>query len=127
MVEEVGQVVLTLEMIAVVHNMVEDSAKVQRQEKEMMEDLEIKLQHLLIVEVDRVVNKIVGVQKDQRVVKVVTLQYKLMVQHCLVDKEVLLKDGEAVEEAVAASSVAVAVQMMVTLGEVKAVVLDLLL
>ena len=77
------QVVLTLEMIVVVHNMVEEVAKVQRQEKEMMEVVVSKLQitHMLVKEVDSVVNKIMGVQKEQRAVNIILLQYKLMVQH----------------------------------------------
>ena len=76
------QVVLTLEMIVVVHNMVEEVAKVQRQEKEMMEVVVLILQiiHMVVIEVDRVVNKIMGVQKEQQVVKVVALHTKLMVE-----------------------------------------------
>ena len=82
MVEEAVQVVLTLEMIVVVHNMVEEVAKVQRQEKEMMEVVVLILQitHMVVIEVDRVVNKIMGVQKEQQIMKVVVLQYKLMVE-----------------------------------------------
>ena len=82
MVEEVVQVVLTLEMIVVVHNMVEEVAKVQRQEKEMMEVVVLILQitHMVVIEVDRVVNKIMGVQKEQQIMKVLVLQYKLMVE-----------------------------------------------
>tara|TARA_B100001989_G_C24320689_1_gene355005 strand:- start:423 stop:674 length:252 start_codon:yes stop_codon:yes gene_type:complete len=81
-VEEVVQVVLTLEMIVVVHNMVEEVAKVQRQEKEMMEVVVLILQitHMVVIEVDRVVNKIMGVQKEQQIMKVVVLQNKLMVE-----------------------------------------------
>ena len=76
------QVVLTLEMIVVVHNMVEEVAKVQRQEKEMMEVVVLILQitHMVVIEVDRVVNKIMGVQKEQQIMKVLVLQYKLMVE-----------------------------------------------
>ena len=76
------QVVLTLEMIIVVYNMVEDSAKVQRQEKEMMEVVVLILQitHMVVIEVDRVVNKIMGVQKGQQIMKVVALHNKLMVE-----------------------------------------------
>ena len=83
MVEEAVQVVLTLEMIVVVHNMVEEVAKVQRQEKEMMEVVVLILQitHMVVIEVDRVVNKIMGVQREQRAVNIILLQYKLMVQH----------------------------------------------
>ena len=82
MVEEAVQVVLTLEMIVVVHNMVEEVAKVQRQEKEMMEVVVLILQitHMVVIEVDRVVNKIMGVQKEQQIMKVVVLQNKLMVE-----------------------------------------------
>ncbi len=76
------QVVLTLEMIVVVHNMVEEVAKVQRQEKEMMEVVVLILQitHMVVIEVDRVVNKIMGVQKGQQIMKVVALHNKLMVE-----------------------------------------------
>tara|TARA_B000000532_G_scaffold7743_1_gene5840 strand:- start:122 stop:373 length:252 start_codon:yes stop_codon:yes gene_type:complete len=81
-VEEVVQVVLTLEMIVVAHNMVEEVVKVQRQEKEMMEVVVLILQitHMVVIEVDRVVNKIMGVQKEQQIMKVLVLQYKLMVE-----------------------------------------------
>ena len=76
------QVVLTLEMIVVVHNMVEEVAKVQRQEREMMEVVVSKLQitHMVVIEVDKVVNKIMGVQKEQQIMKVVALHNKLMVE-----------------------------------------------
>ena len=76
------QVVLTLEMMVVVHNMVEDSAKVQRQEKEMMEVVVLMLQitHMVVIEVVRVVNKIVGVQEEHQVVNIALHQIKPLVE-----------------------------------------------
>ena len=77
------QVVLTLEMIVVAHNMVEEDVKVHRQVKEMMEVVVSKLQitHMVVIEVDKVVNKIMGVQKEQQVVNIILHHNKLMVQH----------------------------------------------
>ena len=125
---EVVEVALMLEMMVVVQIMVEDSAKAHRREKETMEVVDTMLQttHMVVIEVGKVVNKMVVVATVLHLVKAVIPLHKLMEVRWLVGKVVLLDLGEAVAVAVLASSVEEVVQMMVIVGEDKAVVLDLL-